>query len=139
MFNKIFIGLGVLVLLVVIAASVLIYNASGWEESAITDTLSKIEIITNDIGSINKVTLNSGSNKRKIRQATIIVGGVSGQATLTGTIAPFGNKSEFIFKGVAKLPHKSYTLEFLYSGKAKYNENVKYRYDEMKTDPQSVN
>ena len=98
MFNKIFIGLGVLVLLVVVAASVLIYHASGWEESAIADTLDNIEIITDNIGSINKVSLNNKSYSRKTRNVTIIAEGASGQGTLTGIIKPFGNKYEFIFK-----------------------------------------
>lgn len=139
MLNKIFIGLGVLVLLVVIGAGILIYNASGWEERSITDTLGDIDIITNNIGAINKLSLDSESNKWKTRKASIIAEGVSGQAILTGTITPLGNKSEFLFKGVVKLPQKSYALEFLYSGTAQNKGSAKYKYDELKTDSQSIN
>ena len=83
--------------------------------------------------------LNIESYKRKTRKVTIIAEGASGQGTLTGTITPFANRSEFIFNGVIKLPKKSYTLEFLFSGRAKNKENVKYKYSEVETDIQKVN
>ena len=139
MYKKIFIGLGALTLLVVLSASVFLYYVSGWEKRAIADVLAEVEIITKNIGSIDSVILDSESNMRKVRKATIIAEGTSGQAILTGSISPTVNESEFLFRGKIKLPEKAYAIEFTYSGIVQYKGNVKYKYGEVETGFQKVN
>ena len=139
MIKKIVMALLALLIIVLLAVSGFIYYVSGWEERAIHDTLNKMEIVTNNIGTVTEVTLDSDADTRQTRAATIIAAGKGGTGILTGTISPTDNESEFRFDGIIKFPAKAYNLSFNYSGISKYKGNINYSHGKLKGDLEKVN